>query len=161
MDLRSKLHWNPKRLVPPMVLAVLAIGYLTQASTFGDNTSAEAPELYGSVLLGLSFIVFLFALLPSAKARENHSLIVHDDFPLDWKITSKIFGMTGAFVALVFITGFYFAIPFFLVLFLKFVSRMSFISSTLLAATALGLTWFLFSYVLNLEVFTGYIADYF
>ncbi len=161
MDLKSRLHWNPKRLVPPMVLAVLAVGYLTQASTFGDNTSAEAPELYGSVLLGLSAIVFLLALLPSAKAREKHALVSHDEMPLDWKITFKIFGMTSAFIALVFIAGFYFAIPFFLVLFLKFVSRMSLISSVLLAATALILTWFLFSYVLNLEVFTGYIADYF
>ncbi|HQT39899.1 MAG TPA: hypothetical protein PK231_10770, partial [Acidocella sp.] len=115
MDLKSRLHWNPKRLVPPMVLAVLAVGYLTQASTFGDNTSAEAPELYGSVLLGLSAIVFLLALLPSAKAREKHALVSHDEMPLDWKIAFKIFGMTSAFIALVFIAGFYFAIPFFLV----------------------------------------------
>jgi uncharacterized protein YqhQ len=105
--------------------------------------------------------VFLLALLPSAKAREKHSLIQHTEDKLDWKIAVKMFVAVAAFIAFVFIAGFYVAIPLFLVLFLKLVSRMSLITSASFAVVALALTWFLFSYVLSLEVFTGYLANYF
>lgn len=161
MDLRSKFHWNPKRLVPPLALMVIAIGYLSQVGSFGDHTAAEAPELYGTVLFGLSILVFLLALLPSAKAREKHNLIQHTEEKLDWKIAVQMFVAVAAFIAFVFIAGFYVAIPLFLVLFLNLVSRMSLITSASFAVVALALTWFLFSYVLSLEVFTGYLANYF
>jgi Kef-type K+ transport system membrane component KefB len=158
MDIKNKLQWDAKRLLPPVVLGVTAIGYMVIASGFEDNTSSEAPMLYGTVLLALSVLVFLLALAPGLKAAPKRSRTKHQGGPFAWRVSFEIFGLIAAFIALVFCAGFYVAIPVFLFLFLKYISQLSAVKSLICAAVAYGFVWAIFSYFLHLEVFTGYIA---
>ncbi|HQT63519.1 MAG: hypothetical protein B7Z75_07300 [Acidocella sp. 20-57-95] len=160
MNVKETLEQKGKQLVPPVFMALLAILYMSQAGSFGDQTSAEAPTLYGSVVLVISIAVFIAALLPKRQKKLEKSLIKHEDHDFAWHISSRIFGMVALFVGFIFIAGFYIAIPTFLLLFLKFISKISFLKSAIAAAIAFSLTWFLFSYVLNLEVYTGYIGGF-
>ncbi len=160
MNLKETFEKNGKRIVPPAVTAVLAIFYMSQASTFGDQTSGEAPTLYGSVMLVISLVVFILAWLPSRQQKTVKSLVKHEEHTFAWKISSRIFGMVAAFIAFIFIAGFYIAIPVFLGLFLYFISKVSILKSAFTAVVAFGLTWFLFSYVLNLEVYAGYLGGF-
>jgi hypothetical protein len=161
MDIKGKLqHLDAKRLVPPAVLGCLAIAYMSIANGFSDNTSSEAPMLYGSVLLGLSILVFLLALIPGLKANPKRSRTKHQEGPFQWKESIEIYAMIAGFIAMVFLVGFYVAIPVFLFLFLKWVSHVSTVKSLICAAGAYGFTWLVFSYFLHLEVFTGYLGSY-
>jgi hypothetical protein len=160
MSLKGKLQWDPKRLVPPVVLGSLAVVYMIMANGFSDNTSSEAPMLYGVVLLGLSILVFVLALIPGLKPVAKRSRTKHQEGPFQWKISLGIFALVAGFIGLVFVVGFYVAIPIFLFLFLRLVSHVSTIRSLFCAAIAYGFTWLIFSYFLHLEVFTGYLAGY-
>ena len=161
MDIKGNLHHlEAKRLVPPAVLACIAVAYMVIANGFSDNTSSEAPMLYGSILLGLSILVFLLALIPGLKGSPKRSRTKHQEGPFQWKESIEIYAMIAGFIALVFLVGFYVAIPVFLFLFLKWISRVSLIRSLICAVGAYGFTWLVFSYFLHLEVFTGYLVNY-
>jgi hypothetical protein len=160
MNIKGKLQWDPKRLVPPAVLACLAIGYMAIANGFSDDTSSEAPLLYGSVLLGLSILVFLLALIPGLKSAPKRSRIKHQEGPFPWKASLEIYALIAGFIAMVFLVGFYVTIPVFLFLFLRWISHLSWVASFICAATAYGFTFLVFSYFLHLEVFTGYLSSY-
>src|SRR5580698_8710656 len=161
MDTKGKLqHLDAKRLVPPAVLGCLAIAYMVIANGFSDNTSSEAPMLYGSILLGLSILVFVIALIPGRKTTPKRSRTKHQEGPFQWKESIEIFALISGFIALVFLAGFYVAIPVFLFLFLKWISHVSTIRSLICAVCAYGFTWLVFSHFLHLEVFTGYLINY-
>jgi hypothetical protein len=160
MSIKYKLQWDSKRLVPPVVLGCLAIGYMVIAGGFSDETSSEAPLLYGSVLLGLSILVFFLALIPGLKQAPKRSRVKHPEGPFPWKASLGIFTLIAGFIAAVFLAGFYVAIPVFLFLFLRWISDVSLVRSLICAAVAFGFTWAVFSYFLHLEVFTGYLSGY-
>jgi hypothetical protein len=160
MDIKGKIQWDAKRLVPPFVLGCMAVGYMIIANGFEDNTSSEAPMLYGGVLLALSVLVFLLALVPGLKPAPKRSRTKHQEGPFQWRTSFEIYGLIAAFIALVFCAGFYVAIPVFLFFFLKYISHLSVIKSLLCATVAYGFTWLIFSYFLHLEVFTGYIVGH-
>ena len=160
MSIRDKLHWDPKRLVPPLALGCLAVAYMVIAGGFSDDTSSEAPLLYGSVLLGLSILVFLLALIPGLKPVPKRSRVKHAEGPFPWKASLGIFVLIAGFIAAVFLVGFYVAIPLFLFVFLRWISNVSSIRSLICAAVAFGFTWAVFSHFLHLEVFTGYLSGY-
>jgi len=156
--MKLKLEWDPKRLVPPAVMAGVSIGYMIMANGFGDDGSAQAPFLYGSALLGVSVLVFLLALVPGLKPAPKRTRLKHPEGPFPWRASSAIFGMIAGFIALVFLAGFYVAIPLFLFLFLKWVSRLSTVQALIFAAVAYAFTWGMFAHFLHLEVFTGYLG---
>jgi Tripartite tricarboxylate transporter TctB family len=160
LTIKNKFQLDLKRLLPPVALAVLAIFYMLQAGGFSDATSAEAPMLYGVILLGLSILVFVLALVPGMRASAKPGRTRHEAFEFQWKPSLAIYAMMAGLVALVFLAGFYVAIPVFLFLFLKFVSRVSLLRTVICAAAAYGFTWLVFSYFLHLEVYAGYLAGY-
>ena len=146
-----------KRLAP-LIFGLLAIGYMVIASGFGDETSAEAPMLYGAVLLGLSVLVGLLGFLPTQQTREAAK--AHDGDAIRWHASFGIYAIIAGFIALIFLAGFYVAIAAFLVLFLIFHSRVSVLNGFVFAALACGFTWLVFSYFLHLNVFSGYLIKY-
>ncbi len=160
MNIKGKLRWDAKKLVPPSVLACIAIGYMAMASGFSDDTSAEAPMLYGTALLILSVLVFALALFPREDTAARRTRTKRSEGPFQWRVSFQIYAMIAGFLALVFVAGFYVAIPVFLFLFLRLVSGVSTVKALVFAACAYGFTWGVFSYFLHLEVFTGYLAGY-
>lgn len=160
MNIKSKLHWDAKRLAPPAILGGLAIFYMVIASGFSDDGSAQAPMLYGGALLGLSVLVFLLALVPGLKPAPKFTRIKHPAGPFPWKTSLQIFGLIVAFIALIFLLGFYLAIPLFLLVFLRWISGVSWLGALICAAVSYGFIWAIFSYFLHLEVFTGYLSGF-
>jgi magnesium-transporting ATPase (P-type) len=158
MQRPGNLVFNPKRFVPPLVLGLLAIGYMIIATGFGDATSMAAPLLYGTTLLLLSIVVFVIAFIPGTESTARPGRTArHEEGGFQWRPTALIFLLTGLFIALVFIAGFYVAIPLFLLVFLKFVSKTGWLSAVITSIVALFFTWAVFSYFLHLEVYSGYL----
>jgi hypothetical protein len=158
MRLPENLTVSPKRFVPPLVLGLLAVGYMTIASGFDDPTSMAAPMLYGTVLLVLCIIVFVVSFIPGTKTEPRLGRTArHEEGGFKFRPTALIFGLTALFIATVFVAGFYVAIPVFLLLFLKFISRASWVGAVVTALVALFFTWAVFAYFLHLEVYAGYL----
>jgi len=158
MQLPGKLVVNPKRSVPPLVLGLLAIGYMIMASGFGDPTSMAAPMLYGTTLLCLSVVVFVLSFIPGTDPGPRPGRTArHEEGGFQWRPTALIFLITALFIGLVFVAGFYGAIPAFLLVFFKFVSKSSWLGAILIAIVALFFTWAVFAYFLHLEVYSGYL----
>ncbi len=153
------MEFKPKRLVPPVVLAAMAVYYMSVAGSFSDSTSAEAPILYGTVLLVLCVLAFVTGLVPREKEVSTGLGPKTKHRELDLPATLKIFGLIGGFVALVFLVGFYIAIPLFLGLFLRLISRASWLAAGLSALAAYGFVYAVFGYFLNLEVYPGYLFN--
>jgi hypothetical protein len=97
MNIKSKLHWDAKRLAPPAILGGLAIFYMVIASGFSDDGSAQAPMLYGGALLGLSVLVFLLALVPGLKPAPKFTRIKHPAGPFPWNLSVGILPRDSAF----------------------------------------------------------------
>jgi len=158
MQLPGNLVFAPKRAIPPLVLGLLAVGYMIIATGFGDPTSMAAPLLYGGALLGLSIVVLAVSFIPgTAPGKRPGRTARHEDDAFPGRPTGLIFLLTAAFIALVFIAGFYVAIPLFLLLFLRFVSKASWPGAVITAIVAMFFTWAVFAYFLHLEVYSGYL----
>ncbi len=137
------------------------------ASGFED-TSAEAPLLYGEVMLGLSVLVLIKAVI-APKAEEEalgtvaadesklkEGVLLHKKERFDWRNSAAILAIILGFVGATFVLGFYIAIPIFLFLFLKFISKVSWLTALICAAVSFGFIWFVFSWFLHLEVYPGW-----
>lgn len=111
-------------------------------------------------MLVLSVVVFVQALIPGSKAEPKRGRTKDPEGPFRWLASFEIYGLIAAFITLVFLVGFYIAIPVFLFSFLRWVSRLSVFVSGAIAFFIYGFTWFVFSYFLHLEVFSGYLAAY-
>jgi hypothetical protein len=160
MNIIKQIHWDAKRMVPPAVLAIIAIAYLVQASGFSDNTSQEAPMLYGTALLALSILVFGLTFIPGVQAIPKRSRTKHAEGPFPWLASFEIFAMIAGFLVMVFLFGFYVAIPLFLVLFLRGISHVGVPKLLVGAAVSYGFVWLVFAYFLHLNVFVGYLVGY-
>lgn len=155
-----KLNLEPKRVIPPVVFGLVAVAYLVEAFTFSDPTSAQAPILYGFVLLGLSVLAGVLALRPQSLEKE-HSVRPHShrgDGPVNWKRVSAVFLLTASLIVLVFLLGFYLALFIFISMFLWRVSGISLWKAVLVGFIAWVLTWLIFGWFLNLEVYQGYLG---
>lgn len=148
-----------KRVIPPVFLALLAIGYMVQASGFDDETSAEAPMLYGAALLGVAVLVLVLGFIPGFKPRPKVGRLRHEaDAPFNWRASLTIFAIIAVFIGFVFAAGFYVAIPVFLFLFLTFISKVAWWQALITAALAYAFVFAVFGQFLHLEVFSGYLA---
>lgn len=156
---RMMSHFDPKRHIPPAVFAAIAVVYVVMASRLHSPTSAEAPMLYGCTLIGIAILVFLLAFRKPKQASPLKVLSsarrVHDT---DWRRAVYIFGLIAGLIVLVFIFGLYVGIPLFLLGFFRFVSKLSVVSSVLLAVLFYGFTWLIFGWFLSLQVYPGYLA---
>jgi uncharacterized BrkB/YihY/UPF0761 family membrane protein len=161
LNIKDKVHLDFKRLGPPLFFALLAVGYMAVTRGFSDPTSNEAPMLYGSVLLALSLLVFVLSLIPSLRSGPKKARTKNPTDGFAWRQSIKIYALIAGFIALVFCVGFYVAIPVFLFLFLKFISRMSLPYVLLYAVASYAFVWLIFDWFLHLEVFTGYLVGYF
>jgi hypothetical protein len=154
----EKLRLDPKRLLPPLVLGAISIGYIIIAKGFINETSAEAPLLYGEAMAALSVIVFVLALLPAKQGTERRapgsSLKFH---AFDWRRALLIHALTAATVVLVLLAGFYVGIPIFLFFFFWQIAKLSPVKSVIIALLFAGFTWLCFGYLLSLEMYQGYL----
>lgn len=160
MSFLKRIKWDAKRTVPPLVLAAIAIGYMADATGYSDATSAEAPMLYGSALLVLSILVFVLALVPGLRPEAKRGRTKTPEGPFPWGPSIKIFALIAGFLVLVYLAGFYVAIPLFLFLFLRGISKVSTPRSLISAAVSYAFVWLVFAYFLHLDVFTGYLSAY-
>ncbi len=155
-----KLNLEPKRIIPPAFFGLLAIAYLAEAFSLSDSTSAEAPIFYGFVLLFLSVLAGGLALRPQRLEQEAvarpHSH--RGEGPVSWKRVLTIFLLTACLVILVFLLGFYLALFLFISMFLWCISGVSLWKAVLVGFLAWVLTWFIFGWFLNLEVYEGYLG---
>lgn len=155
-----KLNLEPKRIIPPVFFGILAIAYLAEAFCLNNSTSAEAPIFYGFVLLILSVLAGGLALRPQqveqATASRPHSH--RGEGPVSWKRVVTIFLLTACLVVLVFLLGFYLALLLFVSVFLWRISGVSLWKALLVGFMAWVLTWFIFGWFLNLEVYEGYLG---
>jgi hypothetical protein len=154
----QKLHFDPRRLLPPIVLGAVSIGYIAIARGFTNPTSAEAPLLYGEAMAGLSVLVFILALLPPRSAEPHRPAGSARKFHgFDWRRVLLIHALAVGAGALVLLTGFYVGIPIFLFFFFWRIAKLSLIVSAAIALAFLGLTWLCFGYLLDLEMYQGYL----
>ncbi len=154
----QKLHLDPRRLLPPIVLGGISVGYIAIARGFANATSAEAPLLYGEAMAVLAVIVFVLALLPP-RSQEPHRAAgsARKFHGFDWRRVLLIHALAIGAGALVLLTGFYVGIPVFLFLFFWRIAKMSLIASAAIALAFLGFTWLCFGYLLDLEMYQGYL----
>ena len=137
------------RLIPPLLLAGLALLYLSASGGFADPTSAEAPHLYGRLLLALSAAILVLSLWrarrgsPAGEAEPNilRALLV--------------FALLALLVAGVMVAGFYIATPLFLFLFLIVFARLKIWQALAVAAVALLFIWLVFGRFLHMAVYPG------
>ena len=154
----QKLHLDPRRLLPPIVLGAISIGYIIIARGFTNSTSAEAPLLYGEAMAGLSVVVFLLALLPP-RGQEGHRPAgsARKFHGFDWRRVLLIHALAAGAGALILLTGFYVGIPVFLFFFFWRIAKLPLIASTAITLGFLGFTWLCFGYLLDLEMYQGYL----
>ena len=163
----GRWHLELRRVLPPIIFGAVAVVYMIIASGFED-TSAEAPLLYGEVMLGLSILVLIKAVI-APKAEEQafgntaaeetklkEGVLLHKKERFDWGKSAAILGIILVFVGATFAVGFYIAIPIFLFLFLKFISKVSWLTAAICAVVSFAFVWFVFSWFLHLEVYPGW-----
>jgi uncharacterized protein YqhQ len=154
-----RLKLEPKRVIPPVLFGVLAIAYLLEALTFDNATSAEAPILYGCVLLALSILAGVLALRPKPAEDPLMPRRQHQDGPVDIRRAVEIFLLIALLIGLIFLLGFYLALFVFVTGFLWRVSKVSLLRSLTAGILASAITWFVFGWFLSLEVYAGYLGQ--
>jgi len=138
------------RLIAPLLLAGLALFYLSSSGGFQDPTSAQAPHLYGQLLLLLAAAIVALTLwrarrgAPPSEEEEPH-----------YRRALLIFLLVALFVAAIFAAGFYVATPLFLFLFLLFFARAKWWQAALGAGLALLFIWLVFGRFLGMAVYPG------
>ncbi len=163
----GRWHLELRRVLPPIIFGAVAVVYMIIASGFED-TSAEAPFLYGEVMLGLSVLVLIKAVIApkaeeqafgataSEESKLKEGVLLPKQERFDWQKSGAILAIILGFVGATFAVGFYVAIPIFLFLFLKFISKVSWLVAIICAAVSFGFIWFVFSWFLHLEVYGGW-----
>jgi hypothetical protein len=138
------------RLIPPLLLAGLALVYLSASGGFEDPTSAEAPHLYGRLLLALAAAIIALTLW---RARRGAAL--PDGENPHYRRALLIFLLVALFVAAIFAAGFYVATPLFLFLFLVLFARLKWWQALAGAGLALLFIWLVFGRFLGMAVYPG------
>jgi hypothetical protein len=151
--------FDPVRLGPPLLFAVLALIYISQSGGFMDPVSAEAPLLYGKLLLGLSALILALGLVAGLRGtvavRETGIQALQDDAEEDLGKILLIYAILAAFIGSIFAIGFFAAIPIFLVLFLRLVAKLPLWQSLLSAAVSVLFVWLVFVQFLHMVVYPG------
>ena len=75
----------------------------------------------------------------------------------DWRRVLLIHALAAGAGAFVLLTGFYVGIPIFLFFFFWRIAKLSLIASAAIALAFLGFTWLCFGYLLDLEMYQGYL----
>ena len=159
MNFGTKWHFDLVRLVPPLVFAGLAIGYISQSGGFSDPTSAQAPLLYGELLLALSALIFALGLFAAFRGAGDPRARGADG--AGFGPFARIYAMIAGFIALIFAVGFYGAIPVFLALFLSRVAKLPLWQSLAAASLSVFFVWLIFGKFLHMSVYAGYLMRYF
>ena len=138
------------RLIPPLLLAALAIFYLSASGGFADPTSAEAPHLYGRLLLALSAAILALSLWRAWRGRKAAG-----EAEPNLLRALLVFTLLAALVAGVMVAGFYIATPLFLFLFLTAFARLKVWQALAVAGLALLFIWLVFGRFLHMAVYAG------
>jgi hypothetical protein len=137
-------------MLPPLAFGAIALFYLHYTRGFSDPTAAQAPLLYGRILLVLSGLVFAVALVQAMRAVP-----VKRDDEIDASRAVTVYAILCAFVGLILAAGFYVAVPLFILAFYVLIARMRFWMAAVGALTGLFFVWAVFGRLLHMQVFGG------
>jgi len=151
MSAASSIRAHLARLLPPLAFAALALAYLALSGGFADPTSAQAPVLYGRAMLGLSLLLFAWALFSLWRGRPAPEV---GEEPA-WIRAGFAFLLLAGFIATIFAVGFYAAVPLFLLLFLALGARLAWWRAAVIALASFLFIYLVFGLFLHMQVFAG------
>ena len=147
-------------LLPPVVMAALACGYLALTGGFAEPSSAEAPRLYGTWALVLSLLLIGLSFFPSVKRVKTPGAAIQPPPKSeagDVVRAMQMLLMVALLVGATFVLGFYVAIGLFLVLFLRFLAGVGTVKSVGAGVAVVAMVWLFLRFLLKMEVYSGLI----
>jgi Tripartite tricarboxylate transporter TctB family len=158
-----------RRLAPCLVVALIAFAYVLETRKFADPASKEAPILYSAAALCLCAVIGVRILARWRNRRdladagpmqlEKESILGQEPAKASLPRALAMIAIVAACAATIYIAGFYVATAVFLLLFMKFVSKLRLSTSLIFAVLAPLIIWICLGKLLNMDVYSGHLGS--